>query len=224
MEIWPCIYRNLNSPQRHLGSWAVYPYALSLYQSMLGVCDHCKLFRAIITHPIRPCSASSTPLSAFQPFFSVSPLLPFSYLAQYALDSRQLTYRVPILSPPVHGGLLSNKTGDSQSTTPAHSKPFELGFPLQNGDSLLLGPLGVVHSLPTSSDTHLVVFPIRLEQIRALHNFRASIARTHCQTSTAGKAQASLHVQLISRSALAVITSRPKTRQLQSNPALRPCF
>lgn len=62
-------------PRRHLGSWAVY-----------RVCDHCKLFRAIITHPIRPCSASSRPLSAFQPFFSVSPLLPFSYLAQYTAD------------------------------------------------------------------------------------------------------------------------------------------
>ena len=201
------------------------PYVLSLYQSMVGVCDHCKLFRAIITHPIRPCSASSTPLSAFQPFFSVSPLLPFSYLAQYAVDSTVGNSLTECQSwPPVHGGLLSNKTGDSQSTTPAHSKPFELGFPLQNGVSLLLGPLGVVHSLPTSSDTHLAVFPIRLEQIRALHNFRASIARTHCQTSTAGKAQASLHVQLISRSALAVITSRPKTPQLQSNPTLRPCF
>jgi hypothetical protein len=87
---------------------------------------------------------------------------------------------------------------------PQHTRNHSsLDSPCKTGSRCSWGPLGVVHSLPTSSDTHLVVFPIRLEQIRALHNLRAPVARTlpdlHCRESP-GQLARPTHLPLCSGS------------------------
>lgn len=149
--------------------------------------------------------------TTFQPLFSVSPPLPFSYLAQHAGRrlGTSLTYRVQILAP-VHGCFWAQPINH-----PSTLETIRAWIPLAKRS-----PLGIVHSLPTSSDTHLAVFPIRLEQIRTLHNLRASVAPDlHCRESP-GQLARPTHLSLCS--SRNYISTQDCSTLIESTP--RPCF